>query len=214
MRRVEKHSDRVAKGRHQHLGARDAVEVARHRLERVVGRDGRVVLMLDLLEHRVGLTRRERVAHEQQQRDVVRGRRARGGDHIRRAGTYRRKTRHDLAAVALFCERRRDLRHALLVLALIDLDRVLRHRQRLADAQHAAVPEDGEHSVHEFVFDSVKGDVLRVQKADDSLSYRDLDGFLHISLSVFADMYRVISPNARNAGRRCASCPRGCRASA
>ena len=214
MRRIEQHPDRIAQRRHQHFGTRDAVEIARDRLERVVCRDRRIVLMFDLLQHRIGLACRKRVSHKQQQRDVVRRRCARGCDHIRRARTYRRKTRHDLAAVALLGKRRRHLRHTLLVLALIDFDRVPSHGQRFADAQHAAVSEDGKHSVHEFVFLAVKRNVLRVQKTDDRLSDGDLDGFFHIFPSLFRDMYRVISPNARIADRRYGSCPTDCRVSA
>ena len=49
----------------------------------------------------------------------------------------------------------RDVRHALLVLALIDFERMLCHGERLAHAQHAAMPEDGEKALDELLFPSV-----------------------------------------------------------
>ncbi len=53
------------------LGPDDAVPVAGHRLEGVVDRDGRIVEVLDLLQHRIGHAVGEGVARQQQHRQPV-----------------------------------------------------------------------------------------------------------------------------------------------
>ena len=97
---IGEHVHGALQGRNQLLGAIDAVEVARHRPEAVVGRHGSVAEVLDLLQHRVGQSVGEDVAGQQQDRQPVDMGDGGGGHHVERAGADRRGAGHEAAAEA------------------------------------------------------------------------------------------------------------------
>ncbi len=95
---IGEHVQRARQRREQLLGMDDAIEIARHRPEAVVGRHGAVLEVLDLLQHRVGRARDEYVAGQKQHRQAVDMRQRRRGDEIGGAGTDRRGARHHAPA--------------------------------------------------------------------------------------------------------------------
>ena len=64
--RIGQHLHGAAERRDDLLGPRDAVEIARHRAEAVIGRQRAVAEILDLLQHRIGPAIGEDVAGQQQ----------------------------------------------------------------------------------------------------------------------------------------------------
>ena len=96
---VEHHGDRLGKRRDDLLRPADPVPIAGHRLEGVVDRRGGIAEMLDLLQHRVGNAVGEGVAAEEEDRQPVRERHRRGGDHVGRARADRGGRDHDLPAL-------------------------------------------------------------------------------------------------------------------
>ena len=179
---VGQHAHRVDHCAHYLLRARNTVPVLGDRLEAVGSGHGQVGRYLELLEHRIRLTGRERVRREQQQRDVV-DRSGEGcGDHVRRADTDRGRARDDLAAVVLLCVADRSVRHALLVAALVYAEMARIFLKRLAEADDHAVAEDREDAVHERLYLAVHLDVLLVQELDDCLTYCHF-GLTHVSSS-------------------------------
>ena len=88
----------------QLLRATDAVEIARHRAEAVVGRHGAVGEVLDLLQHRVGQAVGEDVARQEQERQPVDVGDGGGSDHVERAGADGRRAGHEAAAEARLSE--------------------------------------------------------------------------------------------------------------
>ena len=107
--RIGEHVHGALQGGDQLLGPIDAVEIARHRAEAVVGRNGAVGEVLDLLQHRVGPAVGEDVAGQQQERQTVDVRDGGGRDHVERAGPDRRRAGHQAAAEARLGEG--DRRH-------------------------------------------------------------------------------------------------------
>ena len=103
------------KARHQLLGPRDAVEVARQRPQAVVGRDEPVAEVLELLQHRVGPARGEHIAGQQQHRQAVDVRHRRGGGEVGRARPDRGRARHHAAPVRGLGIGDRRVAHRLLV---------------------------------------------------------------------------------------------------
>ena len=124
------------------LGAGEAVEVAGDRLEGVVGRDGAVVEVLDLLEHRVGAAVGEDVAAEEEHRQAVDVGERRGGDHVGGARPDRGGDGVRAAAALGLGVGDGGVGHRLLVLAAPGRERVADAVQRLADAGDVAVAED------------------------------------------------------------------------
>jgi hypothetical protein len=66
--RIGQDRDRPVQGRHDLLGARNAVEIPRHRTETVVDADRSIPEVLDLLQNRIGPAAGEHVARDQQHR--------------------------------------------------------------------------------------------------------------------------------------------------
>ena len=63
---IGQHAQRVDAGGHQLLRAADAIPVFAYGAKGVVGADAKIVALLNLLQHRIGLARREDVARQQQ----------------------------------------------------------------------------------------------------------------------------------------------------
>jgi hypothetical protein len=116
VRRVEHRRHRLRQRLEDLLGPRDPVPVAGDRPEGVVDADRRVAEVLDLLEHRVRRAGDVVVAREQQHRQPVGVRHARGRDHVGGARPDRAGRHHDLPALPGLRERDRRQRHRLLVL--------------------------------------------------------------------------------------------------
>ena len=147
--RVEHHRDRLRQRGDDLLRMRDAVPVARHRLEGVVHGRRRIAEMLDLLQHRVGAAVGEDVAGEDQDRQPVGHGAAGGGDHVAGARADRGERHHDLPAPLGLGEADRGERHRLLVLSAPGRELVLHRFQRLRQAGDVAVAEDGEEAGEE-----------------------------------------------------------------
>ena len=174
---VGQHPESGQHGAHQLLGADDAVPVAADGLEGIVGGDGEVVGLLHLLQDGVGLAAGVHVAGQHQQGDVVGGGGAAGGDHVGGAGAHGRGGHADLLALHLLGEGHGGLGHALLVLAVPDLQVLGLLGQGLAEAHHVAVAGDDEHTADEAVLDAVHFDVLVLQEPDQGLGHGQTNGF-------------------------------------
>ncbi len=145
-RRIGQHVHGARQRRDDLLRPRDAVEIARHRAEAVVGRDRAVREILDLLQHRIGAAVGEHVAGQQQHRQAVDMRDRRRRHHVGRARPDRRGAGHHAPPAARLGERDRRMRHRLLVVRPVGRQRVARRPQRLAERRHVAVAEDRPHA--------------------------------------------------------------------
>ena len=130
----------------------DAVEIARHRPEAIVGGNAAVVEILHLLQHRIGRARDEDVAGQQQHRQPVHMSNGRRRQHIGRTWSDRRGTGHHAPAHIRFRVRDRGKRHGLLVVRAISRQLFAYLIQRFADASHVAVAEDREHAAEQRQF--------------------------------------------------------------
>ena len=173
--RVEHGRGRLGQRADDLLGPRDPVPVAGHRLERVVDRDGRVVEVLDLLEHRVGHAVGEGVAGEQEDRQPIGMRDAGGGHHVERAGADRAGRDHDLAAPLGFGVGDAGQRHRLLVLAAPGRQPVLDRLERLAEAGDVAMAEDREHAAEQRRLLAFEHGALGAQPLHQRLGHRQPD---------------------------------------
>jgi hypothetical protein len=144
--RIGQHPSDLRQRGQQLLWPGDPVEVAADRAERVVDRRGRVVEVLDLLEHRVGRAADERVAGQQEQREAVRVGDTGRGHHVQRAGTDGGRGDADLAAVRRLADADGGQRHPLLVVPAPDRQLLAHLFERVAEPEHVAVPEDREHA--------------------------------------------------------------------
>ena len=175
---------RVEHGAHQLLGAHDAVEIPAHRTERIVRGNGKIVRLLNLLQHRIGLAARVHVAGQNENRNVVR-RRSRGRrNHIRRARADRRGDGHDLLALHMLGKCDGDVRHVPVRFCPDEPPRrAALLRKRLPEAYDVAVARQHEHAANERLLDIVIGDKLVLQKANQRLRHRQVEsfsfGFLH-----------------------------------
>ena len=135
LRRIGQHGDRARQSGEELGGREDAVEIARHRLEAVVGRDAAVVEILDLLQHGVRIARDEHVTGQQQHRQPVdvRGRRRR--DQVGRAGADGRRARHHPPPEVRLREGDRRVRHRLLVVRAIGGEQRAMPVERLSQAR-------------------------------------------------------------------------------
>ena len=185
---VEQRGDRERQRLRDLRRARDAIPVARDGPEGVVDGDRRLVELLDLLEHRVGDARMERVAGEQQQRQPVGVRDGGGGDHVHGAGADRRRRGHELAAAHRLGEADRGQRHPLLALAAVGREDVARVVQRLAQAGHVAVAEDAEHARQQRPLLAVDDRALGAEVAHDRLCRGEPDGAHHAPTTPAADV--------------------------
>ena len=164
-------------GAHQLLGTGDAVPVAADGAESVVGGDGQVMGLLDLLQHGVGLTAGVDITGQEQHGDVVGGSGGSGGDHVGGAGANGGGDGHDLLALGLLGEGNGDVGHALLVLALVDLHALGLLGQSLTHAQDAAVAGQHQSGLHEGMLDAVIRDVLILQEPDQCLGRGEANSF-------------------------------------
>ena len=124
--RIGQDRDRPVERRHDLLGPRDAVEIARHRAEAVIGAHRSVAEVLDLLQNRIGPAVGEHVAGDQQHRQPIDMRDRGGGDHVGRARADRGGAGHHPLAPRGLGEGDRGMRHRLLVVGAIGRQRVAR----------------------------------------------------------------------------------------
>ena len=167
--RIGQDRDRPIERRHDLLGTRDAVEIARHRAEAVVGAHRSVAEILDLLQNRVGPAVGEHVAGDQQHGQPIDMRDRGGGDHVGRAGADRGGAGHHPLAARSLGEGDRGVRHRLLVMGAIGRQRVARGVERLAHARHIAMAEDREHALEQALLAPVDFDSLGAQEANHRL---------------------------------------------
>ena len=113
--RIGQHLHGAVERRDDLLRPRDAVEIARHRPEAVIGRNRAVAEILDLLQHRIGDAIGEDVAGQQQHRQAVDMGQRRGRHHVDRARADRGGRRHEAAAEIRLGIGDRGMRHRLLV---------------------------------------------------------------------------------------------------
>ena len=115
----------------------------------IVGGDGRVAEVLDLLQDRVRLAAREGVARQQQDGQAVRVRERSGRHEVGRARADRGGAGHHAPATVGLGEGDRRVCHRLLVVRAERRQGLAMGRERLADARDVAVSEDREHAVEE-----------------------------------------------------------------
>ena len=144
--RIEHRRHRLRQRGDDLLRMGDAVPIARHGAKGVVHGGGRIVEMLDLLQHRIVPAVGKDVAGQNQDRQPVRHGAARGGDHVSGARTDRGERHHDLPAALRLREADRGQRHRLLVLPAPGREIVLHRLERLGEAGDVAVAEDREHA--------------------------------------------------------------------
>src|SRR5687767_10956933 len=175
VRRAHQDAHGRERGRDDLLRPRDAVPVARERLERVV--HGHVPARgdLELLQDRIGDARGEDVAGEQEHGDAVHGRDRGAGEHVRRAGTDRARARERLQAVPHARVPDGGVHHALLVLRLVVRQEASALFQRLAHPGDVAVPEDPPAPGEEALLAAVALDVLAREEAHEGLGHGEPD---------------------------------------
>jgi hypothetical protein len=156
-------------------GLGDAVPVAGDGLEGVVDRDGRIVELLDLLQHRVGGAADVVVAGEQQHGQAVGVGDGGGGDHVGGTRADRGGGDHDLPALLRLGVGDGGQRHGLLVLAAPGGELVLHGFERFGEAGDVAVAEDGENAREERLLVTVDHDPLVDQVLDQCLGHRQSD---------------------------------------
>ncbi len=169
--RVGEHAHGVQRGAHQLFRAVDTVPVFAYSLERVVGADAQVMELFDLLQHRIRLAAGIHIARQQQQRDAVGRGSGSGGNHVRRARTDRGRTGVDLAPQVLLGKAHGGVTHALFVATLMHDQLAAVLLQRLPQAQHVAVAENGKHPSDEFALHAVDFDVLVIEKLHQGLGH-------------------------------------------
>ena len=175
--RIGQHRDRPVQRRHDLLGARDAVEIARDRAEAIVGADRSVAEVLDLLQNRIGPAIGEHVARHQEHRQPIDVRDRGGGDHVGRAGADRGRAGHHAPAARGLGEGDRGMRHRLLVVGAIGGQDFARGVERFAHARHVAVAEDREHALEQPLLAAVDFDLLSAQEANHRLRGGQPDRF-------------------------------------
>ncbi len=148
-RGIGQHIDRVRERGQKLRRMHDAVEIARHRPEAIVGRHARVIEVLDLLQHRVRRARGEHVAGQQQHRQPVDMRQRGRRHHVGRAGTYRGRARHHPPPHVGLGVGDRGMRHRLLVVRPVGRKLIAIPVQGFADTGDVAVAEDREHAAEQ-----------------------------------------------------------------
>ncbi len=154
------HAHGLAQGIGQHLRPLDAVEVARHRSQHVVGADVPGLRSLQLLQHRLDAPRGETIARQQQHRQAVDGGVGSTGGEVGRTGADGGGAGERAQAPGLLGEGGRGVHHGLLVACLVVAHLALGCLERLADAGHDAVAEDAEDATEEAFSPAVPLDVL------------------------------------------------------
>ncbi len=153
----------------EHLRPLDAVEVARHRAQRVVDRDVAGLGSLELLEHGLDASRGEAVAGQEQHGQAVDGGVGGPGHEVRGARADGRRAGERAQAAALLGEGRRRVDHGLLVARLVVAHAALGRLEGLAHAGHDAVAEDAEDALEEALPAPVTLDMLVGQPGHDGL---------------------------------------------
>ena len=174
---VGQHPEGVDHGAHQLFGTDDAIPVPADCLECIVGGGSEGVGVLHLLKHGIRLAAGVGIAGQHQQGDVVGGGGAAGGDHVGGAGANGGGGNADLLTLHLLGESNGGLGHALLILALIDLQVPGFLTQRLPKPHHVAVAGNDEHAADEAVLSAVNLHVLIFQKTHQSLRHGQTDSF-------------------------------------
>ena len=174
--RGREHAHHLRQGGDQLLGPVDPVPVADDRTEHVVRAGVLRGRMLQLLEHRRLDALGERVAGEEQDRDVVDGCRRGAGDHVRRPRTDRRRACERAQPVAELGVADRGVDHGLLVPRQVVGEVRLGLLDRLRHAADVAVPEDAPHAREESVLDGVALDMLDGQVIDERLAHGEPPG--------------------------------------
>lgn len=164
---------RLQRSRDQRLGARDTVEVPRHRTQTVVDRHVAGVRDFELLEDRVRRAGREGVAGEKQDGEMVdRGERG-TGDEVGRARADRRRhgVRGETVGLTGVANCRVD--HGLFVAALVERHVVAVFDERLAEPGDVPVAEDAPGGLDQAAADAVPLGVLGGQEAYERLRDRE-----------------------------------------
>ncbi|BDZ42104.1 hypothetical protein GCM10025865_14030 [Paraoerskovia sediminicola] len=150
--RVGEDAHRGERDREELLGPLYAVEEPGQRAERVVDAQPRVVRHLDLLEHRVGDTRRERVARQEERGQPVRRRERGARQHVGGPRADGRGARQCRAAAMHARIPDGLMDHGLLVARLVVRQELgvgpVHLLQGLAHTGHVAVPEDAHDRGH------------------------------------------------------------------
>ena len=118
-RRVGHDLDRAGQGAQDLTRVGDAVKVAGHRAEGVVGAQVAVVEVFHLLQHRIGRARLEHITRQQQHRQAVHMRHRCRRHHICRTRPDGGGDRHDALAELCFAVGNRGVRHALFVVGAV-----------------------------------------------------------------------------------------------
>ena len=171
-RRVGQDGNRARQRSEELRGCDDAVEIARHRLHAVVGRDAAVVKILELLQHGVGCPRNEDIARQEKHGepiDVCGG----GRRHeVRRSRADRGRARHHPLAEVRLGEGDGGVRHRLLVVRSVGRQHIPVPVERFAHAGDVAVAEDGPDAGEERHLPAVADRPLRRQETDKRLRHR------------------------------------------
>ena len=144
--RVHHGLNSTRQGRQQLLGTHDAIEIAHHRTQGVVGRHVAVGKALDLLQHRVGSPAGKGIAWQQQERQTIdvgqcRRRHKVGGTRADAGGHG-----HDALPEVCFGIGNGRVRHGLLVVRPIGWQFFFPGLQGLTQADHIAVTKNGPHA--------------------------------------------------------------------
>jgi hypothetical protein len=193
--RIGQDGKRARQRRHDLLGTRDAIEIARHRPEAVVRARRPVAEVFDLLQHRIGLPIGENVAGDQQHRQAIDVRDRCRCDHVGRAGADRGRAGHHAPAARSLGEGDRGMRHRLLVMCAVGRELIAGGIERFSEARYIAVAEDCEHTLEEPLRAAVDFHPLSAEEADHSLRGCQSDRFHHVGVPLQSFM-RV----ARGAG--------------
>ena len=126
------------------MGIHNSIPITSDGAESVVDGRARIAEIFHLLQHRIGQAINKSVADQKQNRQAVGVGERGGGDHIRGAGPDRTRGDENLPPSFRLGESRRREPHPLLVLAAPSRQLIARGLQRLAQASHIAMPENGE----------------------------------------------------------------------
>jgi hypothetical protein len=172
------------------LRAGDAVEIARHRLEAVVGGSRAVAEILDLLQHRIGPAVGENIAGQQEQRQAVDMGHRRRRHHVKCPRPDRGGASHHAPPPHCLGEGDRRMGHGLLVMGAVGRQFSSDPEQGLADPRHIAVTEDRPDSGEERQLLAIDDGHLAGEEFHQRLRRGEADGLGH-----------RISPARRRASR-------------
>ena len=141
--RVGQHAHGAVKRGNDLLRAGDAVKIARHRLEAIIGRDRAIAEILDLLQNRIRATIGKDIAGNQQYGQAVDMGHGGGGHHIGGARPDGGGAGHHAAAARRLGKGHSSMGHALLIMGAVSGQRVARGIKRLAQPRHIAMAENG-----------------------------------------------------------------------